>query len=547
MMNKADMILKSTAIYTGVGAPISGIVAIHQDKIQYVGTMDRMEELVGEHTRVIDLKNQLITPGLNDAHMHFYIGALYESPYFFNRTNQTSEEQCVRELAPHAAKIPKDRWLIGTGWYHNLWDVPVLPTKKSLDAVYPDRPVCMVSCDCHTLWFNSEGIKRLGLDPDHLPLDEILYDKDEKGELTGTVHDAAASLLMPKVYEFTLEEDKEILIHFMKKMNSYGITSLSDMSIMPLKGMDFVKDDIYQMLLEEGNLTVRVNMFPTLMEDLERPLTLRDRYKDSMLQCRGVKQFFDGVSCCHTAFLTQPYTNAYYPGDCGTTTMDPERMEQLVLLAQEHDFSVRVHTIGDRAIHLLLDYIEQAEKVYGKKPYLSHTLEHLENILEEDIPRLASLGVIPSVQPPHPLIDPEGVYMDLGEERVQLMWAFRTFLDAGAKLAFGTDCPVSDVNPMHALYNAVTRKDVFTKLPEAGWLPKECVTIKESLDAYTYGAACAEGRGSEYGILAPGMYADLAVFDQNLLEIDPEEILNTKAVLTIVNGTIVFDRAEETI
>ncbi len=541
MRSKADLILKSSAIYTGFGHLTSGIVTVFDSKIQYVGSDAVLEEFLSEDTTFIDLKDQLIIPGLHDAHMHFYMASFYNSPFIYVKNNQTSEKQCVEELAVQAGKISKDRWLIGAGWYHNLWDNPVLPTKHSLDAAYPDRPVCMVSCDCHTLWFNSAGLKLAGLDNDSVPLEDARYDRDESGDLTGTVHDAEASRLIQKVYSFTAQEEDSAYRKFIRKVNAYGITSICDMSMMPLPGADFIREDIYERLLENGELTVRINMFPTLMEDLSRPFELREKYRDSMLQCNGVKQFFDGVSCCHTALLTEPYTNAYYPGDCGSTAIPPEQMEQLVHKAHAHDFNIRVHTIGDRAIHLLLDYMEEAQQLYGKKPYLHHTLEHLENILPEDLERFKELQVIPSVQPPHPLIDPEGVYRDLGTERVQLMWAFRTMLDTGAQLAFGTDCPVSDINPFESLYNAVTRKDAHTHLPENGWLPKECVTVEEALDAYTFGAACAAGRGHEVGALAVGMLADITVLDHNILtEEDSEKLLDTHAVLTVVNGQIVY-------
>lgn len=539
-MRKADLILKSDAVFTGCGNTFPGIVAIKDNRIQYVGDACNLEIYSGKKTIYIDCKRKLIMPGLQDAHVHFYMASFYNSPYICVRNNQTSEEQCVAELAEQAARIPKNRWLIGAGWYHNLWDDPVLPTKASLDRAYPDRPVCMISADCHTMWFNSRGLKKAGLTKDSIPPEGGIYDLDEYGELTGTVHDAAAGALTHKVYEFAPEEENKAYKAFMETVNAYGITSVCDVSMMSVPGGDFIRDDIYSRLLKKDKLTLRITMFPTLMEDLTRPIKLRDKFRDSMLKCNGVKQFFDGVSCCHTAFLTEPYTNAYFEGDCGMPVIPPEKMRAMVLNAHKNDFGIRIHTIGDKAIHLMLDYLEEAGKLYGEKPYLQHTLEHLENILKEDLPRFKELSVMPSVQPPHLLIDPKGVYRDLGTERVQLMWAFRTMLDHGAKLAFGTDCPVSDINPFVSLYNAVTRKDAGTGLSKEGWLPKECITIKEAVRAYTYGSACAAGRGHELGILAPGMLADLIVLDHNILEEAPKVLLETKVEYTIVNGRVVY-------
>lgn len=541
-MKKSDIIIKSNAIFNGcIAAPVSGIVAVKGNQIQYVGDEAMFSEFLGEDTKVYDMGDRLVMPGLHDAHLHFYMSGLYASPLVKVSLTDTSEEQCVAGLAEIADSIPKDKWLIGAGWYHPIWENPVLPTKKSLDKVYPDRPVCMVSGDCHTMWFNSEGLKKLGLNDDVKDPVGGHYGRLDNGELSGTVHESAATALVRQIYDFTEEEENGFYRSFIKQLNAYGITSVCDVSMMAAEGADFIRDDIYERLLENDELTVRVNMYPTLRMDLSRAREMREKYDGEILRCQGVKQFMDGVSSCHTAYLKEDYANAEYPGDRGKATVPEEKMRELILNAHKNDISARVHTIGDQAIHVLLDYFEEANERYGYKPYLQHTLEHLENFQVEDIERLARLHVLPSVQPPHALIDPEGVERDLGVERVKDMWPFRRLIDAGCTLAFGTDSPVVDINPFHGIYNAVTRQSAFTKEPEGGWLPTEKITLAEALSSYTYGSACAASRTDKLGTLSVGKLADICVLDRNLFEKEPEEILQAKVIMTMMDGKIVYE------
>jgi len=542
-LEKANLILKSRAVFRGTASqPIDGFVAVRGNKIQYVGSdAAALEQLTGSDTRVMDFGDRLVMPGFHDAHLHFYMSGLYASPYVAVSLTDTSEEQCVASLASIADRIPKDRWLIGAGWYHPLWDKPVLPTKRSLDAVYPDRSVCMVSCDCHTMWINSRGLEKLGLTRDVRDPMGGHYGRFEDGELTGVVHDTAASALYREVYAFTPQEEYDFYTSFIKTLNSYGITSVCDLSMVALEGADFIRDDIYEKLLDDGRLTVRVSMYPTLRMDLSRPKELMAKFTGDILRCQGAKQFMDGVSSCHTAYLKEDYANAEFPGDRGKTTMSEDEMRQLILNAHRNGISTRIHTIGDQAIHLLLDFHQEVIDRYGYKPCLQHTLEHLENFQAEDIERMAKLRVLPSVQPAHALLDTNGVERDLGPDRVKDMWPFRRLLDAGSTLAFGTDSPVVEINPFCGIYNAVTRKSAYTHEPEDGWFPAERLTMAEALSSYTYGSACAANRAGSLGTLDPGKLADLCVLDRNLFTCDVESVPEAKAVMTIMDGEIVYD------
>ncbi len=261
------------------------------------------------------------------------------------------------------------------------------------------------------------------------------------------------------------------------------------------------------------------------------------------MQVTGFKQFFDGVSSQHTAWVTEPYANARAEGDCGRPTVDAAVMRSLVLAAAERGYPVRIHTIGDAAIHAALDIFEEARATYGPLPEgRRNCLEHLENFLPEDLGRLAELQVVAAVQPPHMTLDPGGPERDLGPGRVPYMWPLRTLLDRSTVLAFGTDSPVVDVNSMDVLYSAVTRQDPGTHEPAGGWLPDERIGRAEALRAYTQGSAAAAGRRRELGTLETGKLADIAVLDRNLLACDPEDIQKTKVLATFMGGRCVFER-----
>lgn len=542
MSNCADLILKSTHIYPGCGNQLlSGAVAIAGNRIVYVGHENNMAEWIGAETKVIDCGEKLILPGLHDAHMHFFLAALYDSGLVHVSFDDKSADECARGLMKLAQKTDADQWLIGAGWYHTLWTVPELPDKTVLDKYYADRPVCLFSFDCHTLWLNTAGLEKLGLNAATKDPQGGKFDRYANGELTGILHDAAATAELRRILVFSDAQIEQFYLKFLKRLNSLGITSICDMSLMALPGGDFIFDRVYEKLLENQKLSVRVHLYPTLTDDLSRPLEMRSRYQSSMLRCNGVKQFFDGTSACHTAFLKEPYANAYYPGDCGCTTMPPEKMRELIFSAIRNDFSVRIHAIGDQSVHLLLDDFEEANRVFGKKACLQHTIEHLEDVLPEDFSRFAALHVIPSVQPAHLVYDPIGIPTDLGPERARLTWPFRTLIDHGAKLAFGTDCPVVDVDPFCNLYSAVTRKSA-DRGDGIVWYAEECISVFEAINAYTEGAARAANRSNELGTLQPGKLADVIVLDQNILNCEDEDILATKVLLTVCNGKIVYER-----
>ncbi len=421
-----DLIIESENVFTGTDAATKpAAVATSGDRIVAVGPRADVHAFArtrneGPAPEVRDFGDALVVPGFHDSHLHFFHSAVYASPLATMFLGE-NEADCVERMRAFAEQRPSG-WLLAQGWREYRWDPPVLPSKRSLDEAFPTRPVALYSGDAHTLWLNSTALSELGLTRDSVPPAGGTYDRDEAGELTGIVREAAAMELMPQIMgSFTDDEVASAYRGFFARLAENGVTSVCDMSLMAHPGLDFIRDDVHAALLERGELTARVHLFPTLTGDMGRFETMRARYTGPCLQAPGFKQFFDGVSSQHTAWVTEPYANALVEGDCGRPTVDAAVMRSYVLAAAEQGYPVRIHTIGDAAIHAALDIFEEARAKFGPLPEgRRNCLEHLENFLPEDLDRLAELQVVAAVQPPHMTLDPGGPERDLGPERAPL-------------------------------------------------------------------------------------------------------------------------------
>lgn len=546
-MDKPELIVRSKHVFTA--AARGGLedrelaFAVASGRIVQVGDPDEVPAAAPAGTPMVDYGERFICPGFHDAHLHFFHTAVGGSPYMLMEMGE-SEADLVRKTQEFARGLPSDAWVVTQGWRDYRWTPAEHPTKRSLDAAFPDRPCVMYSGDGHTLWLNSRALEALGVTPDTEPPAGGSFDRFDNGELTGIAHEAAAMQLLPRCLEW-LSEDRiaRAYAEQMQRMAAQGITSICDMSLMPMEGCDFIRDDVYENLQHKGGLTLRAHLFPTLLDDQSRLESLQARYRgNDYLSAPGFKQFFDGVSSEHTAYLTEPYTNARFPWDRGHLTVPAERMRSLVLAAAERGQVVRIHVIGDGAIHAALDIFEEAAERYGLPKRGHNTLEHLENLLPEDIDRLHKLKVVASSQPCHITLDPGGPERDLGLERSRIMWPFATYERKGIVQAFGTDSPITPVTSMNVLYTAVTRQDPASHLPAGGWLPTECIGAARALRNYTLGSACAASDEGNLGSLEVGKYADFTVLDQNLLTVDPQEIQQTEVLATYLGGKLVYER-----
>lgn len=537
----ADKILYSDFIFTSLSdETISGAIAIKNDKIIYVGQKDGARKFISDKTLEFDFKDNFICPGFIDNHLHFVMTAMGRSKYIADVYGKSAKE-CISKLKVVENVRAKDKPLIGFGWLHTAWDDSKLPTKEMIDEVYPNRPVVMQSMDAHILWMNTKGLEYFGIDKNSIPPKGGFYRKDENGELTGLIHEQATMHLLKKIYDFNDEEMIEGSTGFMDYLAKNAITSVNDMAVLAIPGADFVREDIYEKLYKQNKLKVRLNIFPQGIEDLSRALKLKEKFKDNKyLRFCGLKQFFDGVSQAHTAWLFDDYENAYFKGDHGAPVIPIEDMKNLVFNANKNKIAMRIHCIGDAAVRKAMEIFKESEEKFGKPEIGRNGIEHIKNIAPVDVDKLAKSGICANVQPAHILLDIGNVEKDLGIGRGTFMRTFGAFERAGVNMSFGSDMPVVDADFRQTLYTAITFKDPKTKLPEGGWLKDQKVSRAGALKAYTIGSARSAKREDELGSLEVGKLADIAVLDKNILSSKEDEILDCKVKATILGGEFVY-------
>lgn len=515
-------------------------IVVENARISAVFPLDELNQVCQPGDKIVNFGAAFVCPGFHDAHEHVLDAALFPSERAEEYVG-ISEEDCVAHMVAFAKTRQDSPWLLSHGWREALWNPSVVPTRASLDKAFPDRPVAMYSGDAHTVWTNSAGLDKLGLNDKSEPPAGGSYDRDEAGHLTGVLREAAGMKAMAAILgSFTADELVPIYRAYFKRLNAFGITSVSDMALSLIPGADGIRPDVYETLEAAGELTVRAHLFPTLTDDQSNLELLQARLKGDYIRAPGFKQFFDGVSSQHTAWCSQPYENPRYEGDCGRPTIAPERMRTLVLAAAARGHAVRIHAIGDKAVHCAATIFAEASEKYGSPVQGAHTIEHLEDICPEDIDLMARAHIVASVQPPHIVIDTSQPARDLGEKRAARMWPFDTLNNAGVILAFGTDAPVVSPDSRDVLYSAVVRKASGTHMPQNGWHPEHNLGRAEALRAYSSGSAAAVGRAHELGMLQPGQLADFVVWDTDLLTCPADAILDAHTMATYVGGTCVY-------
>lgn len=535
-------VVTSQHVFVSEARPDEPLAVVVRDGcVAALAPRESARELAVEGAQVRDFGDALVCPGLCDAHQHVLHTALFPSR-LADRYAGSSEADCVRRLQEFAQGHPTG-WLVSQGWRSAKWEPPVPPTCASLDAAFPTRPVAMCSGDLHTLWLNSAAMRELGVTDQTQPPAGGIFDRDEEGRVTGVFREAAGMAYTAQVFAHLPQDQLEGIYrdHF-QNLLAQGVTTVCDMALSAVPGADNVREDLYEDLLAKGQMPLRVSMFPQLVGDFDRIESLQARLSGPLLRAPGMKQFFDGVSSAHTAWLTDPYANPYFPGDCGRPTIEASRMRALVLEAAQRHIAVRIHCIGDRAIGEAADIFREAYGRYGAPAQGANSLEHLENLLPGQVEALRDAHLVASVQPQHIVIDFDQPARDLGEARASFMWPFASYRRAGVPMALGTDAPCVPPLSMQVLSCAVTREDPETNQPAGGWLPQERIGMAAALSAYTRGGALVSDHAGELGTLEPGMLADLAVFDRNLMEADPEGIQDVRCLAAYVAGHLAWER-----
>lgn len=531
----ADIIITSKAVFTGLqDQPHPAAIAICGNRIAAVGTREEIARWRGEDTVEMDAGERLVMAGFHDFHLHLMMGSV--AMRSVQLAAARSREEAVEQVRQHAAQRPDDTWVIGFAWDAGYWTDQRLPNRYDLDAAVADRPVLLFHAEGHYAWANSKALEAAGIgrDTPDPPFGSIA--RDEAGEPTGILYEGAISPCGELAFDFSDEEQKELLRDFLRHAAELGVTSVNDLYGLEMN-RKLVNFELYRECEESGELTVRIHLQPELNGDLERARGLREKYRSPFLQFTGLKQFIDGVITGYTAYMLEPYTDDL--STSGSTTYPPETIKEWVVAADREGFQIRFHAIGDGAIRLALDAFAAAREANGVRD-ARHCVEHVEVLHPDDLHRFAKLGVIASMQPEHLAQSERGVYTArIGASRDRYVFALNSLSRTGAVLALGSDFPIASLQPMLEVYRAVTRID---SSGEDAWHPSESLTLAETLRAYTAGPAYGSFREHELGTLEPGKLADLVVLDRNLFAVPAEEFLQTQVWLTMVDGQIVYKK-----
>ncbi len=526
----AETIIINGKIFTGMDNPVwVEALAIQEEKINAIGTNQEISSLKGPETRVIDLKGQLVLPGFNDAHLHMADGGFYllgidlrpaKDPHDFSQLIKT-----------YSDTLPVGAWITDGNWDHENWPVKKFPHKSLIDSITPNHPVLVQRLDGHIALANSLALKLAGVDKNTPNPQGGEIEHDElTGELTGILKDNAIYLVSRVIPTTTMARRREALETAIQHALSLGVTSIQDNTSRD----DFI---IYQQLRRENKLPIRINAWMSVDKwETISQIGISAPFGDDYLRLGTIKLFADGSLGAGTALFFEPYDDD--PSTRGIPIYSMEELTELVLRIDSSGFQIACHAIGDQAVHWLLNAYEKAQTTNPWRTNRRHRIEHAQSVTAADLPRFRDLGVIASIQPSHAIDDMRWAEKRIGERHWE---AYRcaSFFKAGVHLAFGTDWFVEPLNPLLGIYAAVTR-EAPEGGPVGGWHPQEKLSLEQAIRAYTQGPAYAEMQEYHKGTLVPGQLADLIVLDHDIFKTHPQQWLETKVVLTMVGGRVVY-------
>ena len=531
----ADLVLENGRIWTvNPSQPVVEAVASHGSKIVATGSSAEIRKWVGAGTKVINLKGRLVVPGFNDAHVHLVDGGVHMgAARLHDARNQTEFRNTIQD---YAAKLPKGRWIVGGDWDEENWSPARLPNHELIDSVTEENPVFVNRHDGHMVLVNRLAMRMAGITRDTPDPPGGTVVRDDHGEPTGILKDAAKDLAGRLIPPLSQEEIANAVRAAMREARENGVTSVQDVGTLPETFR------VYQELLRRGELTLRIST--------HQPLSTWHRLADAgvmagfgtpILQAGALKAFADGSLGSATALFYDPYVDAPSTRGIAAPDMIPEsKMKENVLGADRAGLQVAVHAIGDRANDAVLTLFEQVERENGPRDR-RFRIEHAQHLRAADIPRFAQLGVIASMQPYHAIDDGSWAERRIGLERAKRTYAFRSLLDTGATLAFGSDWYVAPLKPLEGIYAAATRRTLDGRHPD-GWVPEQRITVAEAIRAYTWGSAYASFTERFKGTIAPGMLADLVVLSDDILSIDPAQISKVRVMMTVFDGKVIYQR-----
>jgi predicted amidohydrolase YtcJ len=527
---QADLVLRGGSIWPGLGRPRAQALAARAGRVIAIGRDPDVHDLIGPHTRVVDLRGRFVVPGFNDAHVHFLEGG--HGLLSVDLRTAADEADLARRLEEHARTLPTGAWIRQGNWDHQRWPGGRLPSRASIDAATPDHPVFVNRLDGHLALCNSLALRQAGIDRrTQDPLGGRI-ERDATGEPTGIVMDNAMDLVRRAIPEPSRELNRRAARAALGEAARLGVTTIQDDS-----AIDALPT--YLELRDRGELTARLSVWrpiralPSLIASGMRP-----GLGDDWVRLGPLKILSDGSLGAATAAMHEPYVGE--PDNRGLLLYEVQELEDLIQRADAAGFALAVHAIGDRANQVVLDAFEKAVQRNGGGPR-PFRIEHAQIVTRADVARYRALGVIASIQPSHAIDDLRFAEAKLGPARCADAYNVRSFLDAGVDVAFGTDWYVEPLDPRLGLYAAVTRERPEGG-PDGGWLPQEKIGLEQALDLYTRGSARAERTERDKGTLLPGRLADCVVFAADLSALPPRDLLQVPVDATIVGGRVVFER-----
>ena len=540
--DSADLVILNGKVLTvDKDNPLAEAVAIKGEEIIAVGSTKKIKAYInGNITKTIDAKGRLVLPGFNDAHVHFRpLDPDYVELRYVNDPGIITQRVKVQVDKSKPGELVR-----GGHWDHELFSIREWPSKELLDVVSPRNPVILSRVDGHSVLVNSYVLKASGITentPDPFG-GEIQKDPVTK-KPTGILKETAMDLIKTGAVE-TVRTAKEIeektwqgYLLALKEARELGVTSVQVPG-----SADF---EMYEKLQNDGLLTCRIDIGKSLTGDtslLAEYIKLSEKYPktDNWIRFGYLKSFIDGSMGSGTALMFEPYNDN--PESSGLAMMTYEEFENMVVTADKYGLQIGVHAIGDKGNNWTLNAFEKAIELNGRRDS-RHRNEHSQTVQQSDFPRFAQLGVIPSMQPTHCISDKNFYEKRVGFERCKGAYAWRSLIDAGSILAFGTDYQVEPLNPMEGLYAAVTRKARGGEEGD-GWFPEQKLTMEEAIYFYTVGSAYAQFMDDRKGMIRKGYLADIVIVDKDLLTIPENQIMSTRVDFTIVGGRIVYSSEE---
>jgi predicted amidohydrolase YtcJ len=510
-------------------------------KVAFVGSEQEARIQASDEVEIIDLLGRTVIPGFIEGHGHLMGGGFAQLN--LDLRNVANYEALVAKVAVAVDNAEKGEWILGRGWHQSKWVPPPanavkgFQTHKRLSEVSPDNPVFLVHASGHAGFANAKAMEIAGItkDTEYSGDGEIIRDKN--GDATGVLNEIAQTLVRKHIPERSKNQRERALSLALQELAENGITSFQDAGS---PGEDI---DLFKQFLKDDKLTSRLWV---MLTGRDNDRLLQKWYKkgpeinlgDDRLTIRAIKLIADGALGTRGAWLIDPYEDQ--PDTVGFPTMSVESMRDISHEAYRHGFQIGVHAIGDRANQEVLNIFD--DLFDGKDRGVRFRIEHAQHLAASDIPRFAQLGVIPAIQAVHMSSDRPWAIDRLGKARIEEgAYVWRKLIDSGAILVNGTDAPVEPVSAIASFYASVTRQTLKGE-PEGGFEPGQKLTREEALQSYTLAAAYGAFEEDIKGSLEVGKWADFTVLDQDIMQVPDDQILNTKIIMTVVGGDVVYEK-----